>query len=184
MTIYFSPDDGISGQKCRVKFFYLIQYHLQIPLIIPIIFRVFSTIYKNRLIFNLAYLILLTVMMVCAKKEGFTKHLIKVLSNTIAIKTLQGYKSEFLRRQNSLARQKAGGKKNTPTHSLRHLFVTYPREREIDLKHTHSLSGNKSSRATGIYTHVGTKNLSAIKNPLDGFLTGGECDHENKDSTQ
>jgi len=87
MTIYLSPDDGIcSGQKCWVKFFYLIQYHLQIPLVIPIISRVFSTIYKNRLIFNLAYLILLTVMMVYAKKEGFTKYLTKILSNTIAIK--------------------------------------------------------------------------------------------------
>ena len=33
---------------------------------------------------------------------------------------------------------------------------------------------HKCRKTTEIYTHVSTKNLSAIKNPLDSLLTGDE----------
>ena len=36
------------------------------------------------------------------------------------------------------------------------------------------LPEHKIKKTTEIYTHVSTKNLSAIKNPLDNLLAGGE----------
>ncbi len=70
--------------------------------------------------------------------------------------------------------QKAGIKKEVTVHSLRHSFATHLLESGIDLRYIQELLGHKSSKTTEIYTHVSTKNLSAIKNPLDSLLTGGE----------
>ena len=44
----------------------------------------------------------------------------------------------------------------------------------VDLRYIQEILGHKSSKTTEIYTYVSTKNLSAIKNPLDSILTGGE----------
>jgi len=69
--------------------------------------------------------------------------------------------------------KKAGIKKNVSVHSLRHSFATHLLESEIDLRYIQELLGHKSSKTAEIYTHVSTKNLSAIKNPLDSLLAGG-----------
>jgi len=66
--------------------------------------------------------------------------------------------------------KKAGIKKNVSVHSLRHYFATHLLESGIDLRYIQKLLGHKSSKTTEIYTHVSTKNLSAIKNPLDSLL--------------
>jgi len=70
--------------------------------------------------------------------------------------------------------RKAGIKKDVTVHSLRHSFATHLLESGIDLRYIQELLGHKSSKTTEIYTHVSRKNLSAIKNPLDSILKGGE----------
>jgi len=69
--------------------------------------------------------------------------------------------------------KKAGIEKNVSVHSLRHSFATHLLESGIDLRYIQKLLGHKSSKITEICTHVSTKNLSAIKNPLDSLLAGG-----------
>ncbi|MGB9721069.1 MAG: site-specific tyrosine recombinase/integron integrase [bacterium] len=74
-----------------------------------------------------------------------------------------------------MACKKAGIKKEVTVHSLRHSFATHLLESGIDLRYIQELLGHKSSKTTEIYTHVSIKNISAIKNPLDNLLTGGEA---------
>ena len=69
--------------------------------------------------------------------------------------------------------KKVGIKKNVSVHSLRNSFATHLLESGIDLRYIQEFLGHKSSKTTEIYTHVSTKNLSAIKNPLDSLLGGG-----------
>jgi len=63
-------------------------------------------------------------------------------------------------------------KKNVSVHSLIHSFAIHLLESEIDLRYIQELLGYKSLKTTKIYTHVSTKNLSAIKTSLDSLLTG------------
>jgi site-specific recombinase XerD len=116
------------------------------------------------------------------------------LVSDVALQTLQKYrKKERLKKWLSLigskekhitgrtvqkifqnACKKAGIKKNVSVHSLRHSFATHLLESGIDLRYIQELLGHKSSKTTEIYTHVSSKNLSAIKNPLDSLLAEGK----------
>ena len=70
--------------------------------------------------------------------------------------------------------KKAGINKDVSVHSLRHSFATHFLESRIDLRYIQELLGYKSSKTTEIYTYVSTKNLSAIKNPVDNLLREDE----------
>jgi len=70
--------------------------------------------------------------------------------------------------------KKGGIKKNVSVHSLSHSFATHLLESGIDLRYIQELLGHKNSKTIEIYTHVSTKNLSAIIPPLDNLLTEGE----------
>lgn len=69
------------------------------------------------------------------------------------------------------AAKKAGLKKATP-HMLRHSFATHLMDHGTDLRLIQTMLGHQSLETTAIYTHVSTRDLQKIVNPLDRILTG------------
>ena len=53
-------------------------------------------------------------------------------------------------------------------------FTTHFLKCGVDLIYIQEILGYESLKMTEIYTHVSTKNLSAIKNPLDSILKEDE----------
>lgn len=63
--------------------------------------------------------------------------------------------------------KRAGIVKPVSIHDLRHSFATHMLENGTDLRYVQALLGHESSKTTEIYTHVSTKALGKIINPLD-----------------
>ncbi len=57
--------------------------------------------------------------------------------------------------------------KHVTVHTLRHSFATHLLESGTDLRYIQSLLGHESSKTTEIYTHITTRGIDQIKNPLD-----------------
>ncbi len=63
--------------------------------------------------------------------------------------------------------KKVGITKYVSIHSLRHSFATHLLEAGTDIRYIKELLGHQNIKTTEIYTHVSSRDLSRIKNPLD-----------------
>ena len=59
--------------------------------------------------------------------------------------------------------------KHATPHTLRHSFATHLLEQGISIRYIQELMGHSSIKTTEIYTHVSSRQLSKIKNPLDNL---------------
>ena len=77
------------------------------------------------------------------------------------------YSSESLRKVFSNALKKANINRAVTLHSLRHAYATHLMDKGTDVRIIKELLGHSSIKTTLIYTHVTTRTLQQVPNPLD-----------------
>lgn len=63
----------------------------------------------------------------------------------------------------------SGIKKRAGCHTLRHSYATHLLENGTNIRMVQELMGHKDVKTTEIYTHVMSKDLDAVRSPLDGL---------------
>ena len=89
------------------------------------------------------------------------------------------YTASSVRKLLKRTAEKAGIKKHVHPHMLRHSYATHLLESGIDIRYIQELLGHHKPETTMIYTHVTTKQLKEIKNPLDNLVDKTERDKRN-----
>jgi len=79
------------------------------------------------------------------------------------------YSERSLQKVMDSAMRKAGIENSATMHTLRHSFATHLLEQGTDLRYIQNLLGHASSKTTEVYTHVSTKFLQGIINPMDAL---------------
>lgn len=79
------------------------------------------------------------------------------------------YSARSLQKVLEQALHRTGIAKRATMHTLRHSFATHLLEQGTDLRYIQALLGHASSKTTEIYTHVSTRYLQGIINPMDAL---------------
>lgn len=79
------------------------------------------------------------------------------------------YSARSLQQVMQAALAKAGIQKSSSMHTLRHSSATHLLEKGTDLRYIQTLLGHASSKTTEVYTHVSSRHLQGIINPLDAL---------------
>jgi len=79
------------------------------------------------------------------------------------------YSTRSIQKVFSVAKIKAGIKKEVTLHSLRHSFATHLHEAGTDIRIIQELLGHNDSKTTERYTHVSNRTIQRVKSPLDSL---------------
>lgn len=80
------------------------------------------------------------------------------------------YSTRSIQKIFSVAKIKAGIKKEVTLHSLRHSFATHLHETGTDIRIIQELLGHNDPKTTERYTHVSNRTIQRVKSPLDSLF--------------